>query len=321
MAFLTGSKQADDQDEAAKNIVFSFELLQKNVLVTGAYGQLGSEIKRLTNINPNNNFRFFFTDADTLDITDIEAIDAFVAENSIKYIINCAAYTAVDKAEDDVALCYKINHDAVLNIAIVAAKHKARVIQISTDYVFDGTNNRPYVESDPVNPQSVYGKSKEEGESSLLAKCPESIIIRTSWLYSIYGNNFVKTMIRLGRERSELNVVADQTGTPTNAADLAAAIGHILDYSEEKDFVPGIYHYSNEGITTWYDFTVEIHKDAGITGCQVSPITTDQYPTKAKRPQYSVLDKTKIKTTFGLTIPEWKDSLAVCVEELLAAEK
>lgn len=321
MAFLTGSKQADDQDEVAKNIVFSFELLQKNILVTGANGQLGSEIRRLTNINPNNNFRFFFTDVDTLDITNIEALDDFVSQNHIKYIINCAAYTAVDKAEDDIELCYKINRDAIANIATVAHKHKVKVIHVSTDYVFDGTNTRPYVETDPVNPQSVYGKSKEEGERFLLERCPQSVIIRTAWLYSVYGNNFVKTMIRLGHERSELNVVADQTGTPTNAADLAAAIGHILNYSEEKAFLPGIYHYSNEGITTWYDFTVEIHKDAGITTCTVNPITTEQYPTKAKRPQYSVLDKTKIKDAFGISIPQWEESLTLCIQEILTTER
>ena len=191
------------------------------------------------------------------------------------------------------------------------------MIHVSTDYVFDGTGSRPYTESDQVCPKSVYGKSKQEGESALLEACADSIIIRTAWLYSIFGNNFVKTMIKLGKERESLNVVADQTGTPTNAADLAKAIVKILDYSEANShFKAGIYHYSNEGITTWYDFTKAIHHDAGITTCKVNPISTDQYPTRASRPQYSVLDKSKIKAAFGIQIPQWEDSLRVCITEL-----
>lgn len=318
MAFFTGSKQADDQDDKTKNTVFFFELLQKNVLVTGANGQLGRELRRLTDINPNDNFRFYFTDVDTLDITDIDALEQFVNDNSIKYIVNCAAYTAVDKAEDNIEDCYRINRDAVVNIGIVANNHKARVIHISTDYVFDGTKTTPYTELDSTNPQSVYGASKKEGEVGLMNVCPQSVIIRTAWLYSIYGNNFVKTMVNKGRECSELNVVSDQKGTPTNASDLASAIGRILDYSEAHQFEAGIYHYTNEGETTWYDFAVQIHKNAEIKACKVNPILTSEYPTKAKRPQYSVLSKSKIKNTFGITIPNWQDSLAVCVEELLA---
>ena len=314
MALLAGQKQTDDQDKTAKNI-FLTTLLEKNILVTGANGQLGSELKHAT--QGKDNFRFYFTDVDTLDITDREALDKFIQQNHIKYIINCAAYTAVDKAEDDEELCYKINRDAVENIAHAAVNHGAKVIHVSTDYVFDGTKTTPYVESDAVCPKSVYGRSKQEGEAILTEVCPESIIIRTAWLYSVYGNNFVKTMIRLGQERDALNVVADQTGTPTNAADLAQAITYILDYSESNGFENGIYHYSNEGVTTWYDFTLAIHQDAGITTCKVSPITTDQYPTRASRPQYSVLDKTKIKETFGLAIPLWKDSLARCIGQLL----
>ncbi len=314
MAFFSGNKQADDQDETAKNI-FMFELVQKNILVTGANGQLGSEIRRVST-GHENNFRFFFTDIAELDITDTKAIDTFVRENKIKYIVNCAAYTAVDRAEDDVDLCYKINRDAAVNLGIAATNNGAKVIHISTDYVYDGTATKPYVETDAVNPQSVYGKSKELGERGLMEACPDSIVIRTAWLYSIFGNNFVKTMMKYGRERDELNVVADQTGTPTNAADLAKAIVKILDFSEAEGFKPGIYHYSNEGVTTWYDFTLQIHKDAGIT-CKVNPITTDQYPTKATRPQYSVLDKTKIKTAFDLSIPKWEDSLNICIKELL----
>lgn len=315
MAFFSGNKQADDQDETAKN-TFIFQLYPKNVLVTGANGQLGSELRRAT-ADHNDILNFIFTDVTELDITDIQAVDEFVKNNKIRYIINCAAYTAVDKAEDDTELCYKINKDAVRNLGIAAANNQAKVIHVSTDYVFDGTGSRPYTESDQVCPKSVYGKSKQEGESALLEACADSIIIRTAWLYSTFGNNFVKTMIKLGKERESLNVVADQTGTPTNAADLAKAIVKILDYSEANShFKAGIYHYSNEGITTWYDFTKAIHHDAGITTCKVNPISTDQYPTRASRPQYSVLDKSKIKAAFGIQIPQWEDSLRVCITEL-----
>ncbi|BES63015.1 dTDP-4-dehydrorhamnose reductase [Dysgonomonas capnocytophagoides] len=315
MAFFSGNKQADDQDETARN-TFIFQLYPKNVLVTGANGQLGSELRRAT-ADHNDILNFIFTDVAELDITDIQAVDEFVKNNKIRYIINCAAYTAVDKAEDDTELCYKINKDAVRNLGIAAANNQAKVIHVSTDYVFDGTGSHPYTESDQVCPKSVYGKSKQEGESALLEACADSIIIRTAWLYSIFGNNFVKTMIKLGKERESLNVVADQTGTPTNAADLAKAIVKILDYSEANShFKAGIYHYSNEGITTWYDFTKAIHHDAGITTCKVNPISTDQYPTRASRPQYSVLDKSRIKAAFGIQIPQWEDSLRVCIAEL-----
>lgn len=316
MAFFSGNKQADDQDETAKNI-FLFELVQKNILVTGCNGQLGNEIRRIS-ANHENNFRFFFTDVAELDITDLKAVDSFIKENNIKYIINCAAYTAVDKAEDDVDLCYKINRDAVANLGLAATNNNAKVIHISTDYVYDGTANKPYVETDTVNPQSVYGKSKQEGEAELLKACADSIIIRTAWLYSIFGNNFVKTMIKLGKERETLNVVADQRGTPTYGKDLAKTIVKILDFSEANGFKPGIYHYSNEGATTWYDFTLAIHKEAGINTCKVNPITTEQYPVKATRPKYSVLDKSKIKSTFNLTIPKWEESLNNCIKELLS---
>lgn len=314
MGFLAGRKQSDE-DKAGKN-VFQFQLIPKNVLVTGANGQLGSELRRVTK-DHEENLNFIFTDVAGLDITDLKAVREFVQNNNIKYIVNCAAYTAVDKAEDDVDLCYKINKEAVHNLGMTAADNGAKVIQISTDYVFDGTGTRPYLETDPVCPKSVYGKSKQEGEAALMQVCPESVIIRTAWLYSIYGNNFVKTMMKLGRERETLNVVADQKGTPTNAADLARAIVRVMDFSEANGFVPGIYHYSNEGETTWFDFTTQIHQDAGITTCQVSPVSTAEYPTKASRPQYSVLDKTKIKKTFGISIPQWQDSLKTCVDELL----
>jgi dTDP-4-dehydrorhamnose reductase len=289
-----------------------------NILITGGNGQLGSELHRAQQELKIKDANFYFTDVDTLDITNIEAVRQFVSDKSINYIINCAAYTAVDKAEDDVELCYKINRDAVKILAVVASENKAKVIHVSTDYVFDGTKTTPYKETDPVSPRSVYGKSKQEGESILLETCPDSMVIRTAWLYSIFGNNFVKTMIRLGKEKEAINVVADQTGTPTNAADLAKAILAVVDYSETEKFVPGIYHYSNEGVTTWYDFTVMIHKFAGIETCKVSPIETKDYPTRAARPQYSVLDKTKIKETFGMSIPQWENSLEICVKELIS---
>jgi dTDP-4-dehydrorhamnose reductase len=287
----------------------------KNILITGAKGQLGSELGELFIQYPA--FNFFPTDIDTLDLTRKDEISQFIEKYQINYIVNCAAYTAVDKAEEEIELCYKINRDAVKNLAD-AAKGKVRIVHVSTDYVFDGKSNTPYKETDRTNPQSVYGKSKQEGEEVLQATCPESIIIRTAWLYSIYGNNFVKTMLRLSREKSEWNVVRDQQGTPTYAADLAQAILSIIVYAEKETVFPyGIYHYSNEGTTNWFDFTEKILQLAGKTDCKVNPITTDQYPTKATRPMYSVLDKTKIKQTFSLIVPEWELSLKKCIERLI----
>jgi dTDP-4-dehydrorhamnose reductase len=285
--------------------------MTKNILITGANGQLGSEIQ---NISPRySGFHFIPTDVEELDLTDKAAVESFISTHDIDYIINCAAYTAVDKAEDEVELCYKINRDAVKNLAEAAAG-KVKIIHVSTDYVFDGLADVPYKETDRTRPQSIYGKSKLAGEEALLAACPESIIIRTSWLYSVYGNNFVKTMLRLGKERPELNVVADQQGTPTYAADLAQAILSIIVHVEKTgDFPAGIYHYSNEGVTTWFDFAKKIMQLAGITTCSVHPITTEQYPVKAARPRYSVLDKTKIRRTFWIGVPEWEESLRQCI--------
>jgi dTDP-4-dehydrorhamnose reductase len=306
----------DSSEETGKSIVFNIELAQKHVLITGANGQLGSELKRAAAFHPANLF-FHFTDVADLDITNSTAVDEFIASQGIAYIVNCAAYTAVDKAEEDIEKCYLINRDAVKNLAESAAKHRAKIVHISTDYVFDGKANRPYRESDPVNPQSVYGKSKQEAETILREICPESIVIRTAWLYSVFGNNFVKTMIRLGQEKEALNVVADQRGTPTNAADLADVILKIINYTEAfGDFKSGIYHYANEGETSWYDFTLAIHQLKGITTCKVSPVASAEYPTKAVRPKYSVLDKTKIKEIFGIKIPDWKASLEEMLEEL-----
>jgi dTDP-4-dehydrorhamnose reductase len=283
----------------------------KNILITGANGQLGNELKVL--FHQYQSFNFFTSDVDTLDLCNKKEIEDFTGQNEIHYIVNCAAYTAVDKAEDEAELCYKINRDAVRNLA-EAARGKAKIIHISTDYVFDGTATTPYRETDKTYPQSVYGKSKEAGERVLLELAPESIIVRTAWLYSSFGNNFVKTMMRLGKERSSLNVVNDQIGTPTYASDLAKALLDIIVFSEKtQTFASGIYHYSNEGITTWFDFTKKIFQLTGIKNCQANPIPTSGYPTKATRPMYSVLDKTKIKKTFALTVPEWEDSLEKCL--------
>jgi len=287
----------------------------KKVLVTGSYGQLGSELRQIA--PQMKDVDFVFTDADTLDICDKEAIEQFVVGKSFDFIVNCAAYTAVDKAEEDEEKCFAINSEAVRNIGEVAASNGIKVIHISTDYVFDGTAHTPYTENEKINPKTVYGKSKALGEADLKRVCLDAVIIRTSWLYSVYGNNFVKTMLKLGQERDELKVVFDQIGTPTNAADLAAAILQIIEKTIENEnaFKTGVYHFSNEGVCSWYDFTIAIHRLAGIT-CNVVPIESKEYPAKTPRPFYSVLNKSKIKKTFGLTIPHWESSLKNCVAKL-----
>ena len=291
----------------------------KNILVTGAYGQLGNEVRILSANYPEYNF--MFTDVDSLDITDKNELIDFVTGNDIRYIINCAAYTAVDKAEDDSELCEKINATAVKNLGLVAAEAGAGIIHVSTDYVFDGTSCHPYSEEMPTKPCSVYGKTKLKGEKNLLKACPNAIIIRTAWLYSPFGNNFVKTMIKLGSERESLNVIFDQVGTPTYAEDLADAILKAMDQTIDTDHDKGgIYHFSNEGVCSWYDFTIKIHEIAGINTCKVNPIETKDYPTKAARPHYSVLNKTKIKQTFNIIIPQWDASLKECIKELSEQE-
>lgn len=293
---------------------FDYELYMKKILVTGANGQLGNEMRLLAKEYPG--FTFDFTDIGELDLCDSENVLDYCTRNKPSYIINCAAYTNVNKAEDDADLCYKVNRDTIKNIAKAAKTIGAKVLHISTDYVFDGTNHTPYIESDPVCPVSVYGKSKLEGEYALQAECPELVIVRTSWLYSTFGNNFVKTMIKLGKEREKMTVVFDQIGTPTYAGDLAAALMQIVVHSEKGSFVPGIFHFSDEGVCSWYDFTLSIHKLAGITSCQVLPIETKDYPTRATRPAYSVLNKSKIKATYGITIPHWETSLQTCIAKL-----
>ena len=282
----------------------------KTILITGSKGQLGNEMQQVASRYPQ--FNYIYTDVDELDICDKVAFDTFVKDSSVNFIVNCAAYTAVDKAEDDVELCYKINSDAVRNIGEVAASNSIKVVHVSTDYVFDGTNHIPYNENQEVSPATVYGKSKLAGELALLESCKDSVIIRTAWLYSSFGNNFVKTMMKLGTERDSLNVVFDQVGSPTYAADLAEAIMKVVS---SENFVPGIYHFSDEGVCSWYDFTKTIHKIAGIT-CNVQPIESKDFPARTPRPHYSVLNKAKIKSTYGITIPHWVESLEKCIQIL-----
>ena len=281
------------------------------ILITGCNGQLGNEMQLLEKENPQHTY--FNTDVAELDITDQKAIEKFVSENAIDGIVNCAAYTAVDKAEENQNLCMKLNATAPDYLAQAIEKRDGWMIQISTDYVFDGTNHKPYTEADSVCPNSTYGRTKLAGEQAVMAGCKKSMIIRTAWLYSTFGNNFVKTMIRLGNEKPELGVIFDQIGTPTYARDLAVAIFAAIN----QGIVPGIYHFSNEGVISWYDFTKAIHRIAGITTCRVRPLHTEEYPTPANRPHYSVLDKTKIKQTYALDIPYWEESLAECILQLL----
>ena len=283
-----------------------------NILITGCNGQLGNEMQLLEKVNPQH--QYFNTDVAQLDITNPEAIEEFVSDNAIDIIVNCAAFTAVDKAESSQDLCHLLNAKAPEYLAAAVAKRGGYLVQVSTDYVFDGTNHTPYTEDEATCPNSVYGSTKLEGEKLAMAACANTMIIRTAWLYSTFGNNFVKTMIRLGQEKPELGVIFDQIGTPTYAGDLAAAIMAAINHG----IVPGIYHFSNEGVISWYDFTKAIHRIAGITSCHVKPLHTTEYPTPAARPHYSVLDKTKIKQTYGIEIPYWEESLEKCVAKLLA---
>jgi dTDP-4-dehydrorhamnose reductase len=280
------------------------------LLITGANGQLGNEMRVVLGRRPE--IEAVYTDVDTLDITNLAQLDAFIEAEGVSHIVNCAAYTAVDKAEDDEANATKVNVDAVRNLGIVAKKYGAKIVHVSTDYVFDGCGHKPYTEDMSVCPTNVYGRTKLAGEKALFAECENAIIVRTSWLYSSYGNNFVKTMLRLGRERDELNVIFDQVGTPTYAADLAQTILTII---ADKEWVSGVYHFSNEGVCSWYDFTIMIHKLAGIE-CKVNPIESSAYPVRTPRPHYSVLNKTKIKTTFSIEVLYWVDSLQKCLNIL-----
>ena len=282
----------------------------KKILITGANGQLGNEMRLLA--GKKQEYSYCFTDIAELDICDEKAVMTFVEQHQIDIIVNCAAYTAVDKAEDNAELCDRLNRLAPGYLAKAVQRRNGYLVQVSTDYVFDGTAHVPYREDDPTCPNSVYGSTKLAGEREAMKYCPNTMVVRTAWLYSTFGNNFVKTMLRLGRERESLGVIFDQIGTPTYARDLALAIFTAID----KGIVPGIYHYSNEGVCSWYDFTQLIHRTAGINTCTLKPLHTEEYPTKASRPHYSVLDKTKIKTVYKIEIPYWIDSLKECINKL-----
>jgi len=284
-----------------------------NILVTGSNGQLGSEIRELS---PNYSYNFFFTDVNELDISKEEDIKKYVNEKNIDLIINCAAYTAVDKAEEEKELADLVNHNAVGFLANAAKEKNIPLIHISTDYVFDGKNYKPYIENDPVNPQGVYGLTKLKGEEAFKDSGASGIIIRTSWVYSSYGHNFVKTMLRL-KDRRELGVVFDQVGTPTYARDLANAILETVDKNREKikNKKAEIYHYSNEGVISWYDFAKAIFEIENID-IKVNPIESKDYPTQAIRPHYSVLNKKKIKNEFNIEIPYWRESLKECLQRI-----
>jgi dTDP-4-dehydrorhamnose reductase len=280
------------------------------VAVTGSSGQMGKELAKLADIH--SRFQFTFLARDIFPLDDPEKIASWIYNHPVDYFIHCAAYTAVDKAETEREKAFQANAAAPGLIAELLSKNGTRLIYISTDYVFDGTSAQPLKEDAVTNPVNVYGSSKLEGEKLVLKNNPDTMVIRTSWLYSSEGNNFVKTMMRLMSERERVQVVQDQTGSPTYAADLAGSILQILDSGL---FIPGIYHYSNEGVTTWYEFALEI-KRLTASSCQVLPIPTSGYPTPAKRPAYSLLDKSKIKKTYGLKIPTWQSSLSICIDLL-----
>lgn len=287
----------------------------EHILVTGSNGQLGQAIRRLSTAHPS--FQFYFTDIDVLDITDKQAVDTFMQVHRISYVLNCAAYTDVNRAETDETLAERVNAEAVCILGEVSAAQSAKMIHVSTDYVFDGTNCLPYTETDATCPVSAYGRTKLKGEQLLQAVCPDAVIIRTAWLYSEWGNNFVKTMLRLGKEREELCVVFDQVGTPTYAGDLAEAMLTIVEAASHGHFVPGVYHYSDEGVCSWYDFTVKILALGGLP-CRVEAIETKDYPTPAIRPAYSVLNKAKIKEIYKMAVPHWEESLKKMINGLMS---
>ena len=283
------------------------------VLITGSNGQLGSEILQL--VDKYGHFEFIFKDLPDLDISNEASVNNFILENNINTVVNCAAYTAVDNAEDNIETANRVNTIGVYNLVNALEKVNGKLIHISTDYVFDGNQSFPYKESDSVSPIGVYGKTKRDGELFVINSSIDSILIRTSWLYSSYGNNFVKTMLRLGNEKDSLNVISDQIGSPTYARDLAKTCFEILSSTGRIDEKGKVYHYSNEGVASWYDFAVSIMELAG-SNCEIKAIQTKDYPTRAKRPNYSVLNKTKIKEDFKIKIPHWRMSLIHCISKL-----
>ncbi len=286
----------------------------QNILVTGANGQVGSELQAIAQRYP---YQFHFVDLEELDITDEDAVKAYFNTHQITACFNCAAYTAVDKAESEAELAYLVNAQGVEHLAKACEAQEAIFLQLSTDYVYHSLHNQPFKETDKTAPQSIYGSSKLAGDQKALASCSRTLIIRTSWVYSSFGHNFVKTMLRLGTERSELNIIFDQIGSPTYAADLANAMLSIFQQIE-KDTVKnwqGIYHYSNEGVCSWYDFAQAIFELSDIS-CELHPIETKDYPSPAKRPHFSLLNKAKIKDTFKLRIPYWRNSLKSCLQKL-----
>lgn len=294
---------------------YFYGLVEKNVLVTGADGQLGSEIKFLSK-NLNLPFKFYYTDTDILDITSSVQVEEFVKNNHIQYIINCAGYTAVENAETDREKAYNVNVTGVENIAAAAKQFGVKVIHISTDYVFDGTSEIAYTEEMQTNPLSVYGETKLKGEEALKLMGSNWMIIRTSWLFSEYGNNFVKTMIRLMNERDRLTIVEDETGSPTYAADLAEMIVHILNCSEKDEWKTGVYHFCNSGETSRFEFAKEIKLKAGIEACELLPISAKEYGSVVKRPAYSALNPSKISNVFRVNIPTWEEALERCIKKI-----
>lgn len=283
--------------------------MQKNILVTGSKGQLGRSLSKIT--KENNAYNFVFIDKEEADITSKEALEALFSQHKFFAVLHFAAYTAVDRAESEPETCELVNHKATEQIAKLCNQHSSKLLYISTDYVFDGTKPSPYMPTDKPNPLSVYGTTKLQGEQAVLANCKQSIIIRTSWLYSEFGNNFVKTMRRLGSEKDEIGVVFDQVGSPCYATDLAKVVMMLLC----KEFKGQIFHFSNEGVCSWYDFARKAMLLSGLK-CKVRPITTTEYPTAATRPQFSLLDKSDIKTFLSIDIPHWEDSLAECIKTM-----